>query len=233
MKKDKRGTWPQAIFTLILPILIVLILRWALIEPYVIPSGSMIPTLLIHDHILVNKLAYGLHLPFSKRWLMQWGHPEKGDVVVFRYPEKPELFYVKRVVATAGDELELIRGRLHINGQEIPVGPLSSDDEKRLTALAAYETGYEYFIEQGRTIRYRDPQSAIFNKITVPAGRFFVMGDNRDESYDSRFWGFVEEDSLIGRASYIWLACESTLDSAPAICNPSKLRTSRMLLHIQ
>src|SRR5262245_60651682 len=107
-------------------------MRWLLIEPYVIPSGSMIPTLLIHDHIFVNKLAYGVHVPFSKQWIVAWKNPQRFDVIVFRYPKNPEVFYVKRVVAVAGDKVSVRDGQLHVNGETI-------SQEKFL------ESDFEYF----------------------------------------------------------------------------------------
>src|SRR5262245_4100685 len=92
LKKSLKGTWPQAIISFFGPIVLILIIRWAIFEPYVIPSGSMIPNLLIHDHILVQKFAFGLRLPFSDKWLLHWADPKPGDIVVFRFPNNPEVF---------------------------------------------------------------------------------------------------------------------------------------------
>jgi signal peptidase I len=96
--KNLKGTWNQAILTFLFPILLVLGVRWALFEPFVIPSGSMIPNLLIHDHILVKKFAFGIHVPFSDKWLVQWTKPSRGEIVVFKYPENPEVYYIKRLI---------------------------------------------------------------------------------------------------------------------------------------
>ena len=114
---DLRATWPQALLTLFGPILLFLGVRWLIAEPFVIPSGSMIPTLHIHDHILVNKLAYGVHVPFSKSWLTHWSNPKRGDIVVFRYPENPDVFLVKRAIGLPGDRVALQSGALRINDQ--------------------------------------------------------------------------------------------------------------------
>jgi len=172
-----KATWRQAFLAFFFPVFLVMTARWLLIEPYVIPSGSMIPTLLINDHIMVNKLAYGVRFPFSKNWwLVRWADPVRDDVVVFRYPLNPEVFYVKRVAAVPGETVE-------VQGQEVVVGP----DE------------------------------------------YYVLGDNRDNSSDSRYWGMVPKANIIGRASLIWLSCEDKLPSAPFICNPQTLRASRFL----
>jgi signal peptidase I len=194
-------------------------------EPFVIPSGSMIPTLHVHDHILVNKLAYGLHVPFSKKWIFQWASPRRGDIVVFRYPENPDVFYVKRAIGLGGDRVTMEHGTLVVNGEKLPIERSSPS-----TAVPADEDSFEYFAENGHLIRYRDQYSASFEEITVPEGKIFVLGDNRDQSNDSRFWGFVPEENLIGRAWLIWLACDATLPSAQFLCDPTTLRWDRVFL---
>ncbi len=105
--KNLKGTWDQAILTFLLPILLVLGVRWAFVEPFVIPSGSMIPNLLIHDHIIVKKFSYGLHIPFGDVWIAQWSAPQRGDIVVFKYPENPDVYYIKRLIGLPGIELKL------------------------------------------------------------------------------------------------------------------------------
>jgi signal peptidase I len=223
MKKDLRGTWPQALLTFFLPIFLILFLRWLIIEPYVIPSGSMIPTLHIHDHIFVNKLAFGIHIPFGKKWIVNWSSPKRGDIVVFRYPENPEIFYVKRVQGVGGDEIGLRDGHLLVNGNKVDLNPQDYTES---------EDGFQYFKEKNYTVRYRDPERANFHPVKVPEGHYFMMGDNRDQSSDSRFWGFVPQEYLIGRASVIWLACQSTLPSASFLCDPQTLRWDRFLLSV-
>jgi signal peptidase I len=232
----KKATWRQAIGTLLLPLALVMFVRWVLVEPYVIPSSSMNPGLQVHDHILVNKLAYGLRLPFMQKWLVKWSGPQKGQVVVFRYPEKPELFYVKRVVAVAGDEVEVIHGKVFVNGEKHELVPLENGQLDFLKSHFAFDEDFQFFKElvnqSSYMVRYKDPSVSFYKKTKIPEGKFFVMGDNRDESYDSRFWGFVSENALIGKATWIWLACNRTLESAPSICDPSQIRWNRLLLPV-
>jgi signal peptidase I len=227
---NKKGTWPQALVTFLGPILGVLIFRWLLLEPFVIPSGSMIPTLLVHDHILVNKLSYGVHLPFSEKWLLQWATPKKREIAVFKFPKNPDVFYVKRVVAVAGDEIAVEHGQLLINGEVVPQ---ESSPEKY--SGEQDETDFDHFFELGNTVRYRagNKENSFYEKTKVPAGYFFVIGDNRDQSSDSRFWGFVPEANAVGRAWVIWLSCDKTLQTAPFLCDPQSMRWARMFLRAQ
>lgn len=221
MGKDLRGTWSQALLTFFFPIVLILTIRWLLVEPYVIPSGSMLPTLQIHDHIMVNKLAFGMHWPFSKKWLWHWSTPEKGEIVVFRYPQNPEIFYVKRVQAVAGDELSMENGQIQVNGQKLDLTSLPHP---------AAEDEFSYFKERNYTVRYLEREISNFHKIKVPENHFFVIGDNRDQSSDSRVWGFVPVENLVGRASFIWLACHETLASANFLCDPRSITWDRLLL---
>ena len=231
--KNLKGTWPQALGAFLTPILLLLGLRWLLIEPFVIPSGSMIPTLLVHDHIFVNKLAFGIRVPFGAQFLLQWDAPEKGQIVVFRYPENPDVFYVKRVLATGGDEIEVIHGQVSVNGVSLP--QLAAEAPVGLDAEGDH---FDYATEIGLTqgkyiIRYRDRELSQFPKTRVPEGSFFVMGDNRDQSSDSRVWGFVPVQNAIGTAKRIWLSCGQTLASAPFICAPQAIRWGRLLKKVE
>lgn len=233
-----RGTWPQALRTFFLPIVIVVGVRWLLVEPFIIPSGSMIPTLLIHDHIAVNKFRYGIKVPFSNLFLIQWSHPQRGETVVFRFPDNPDVFYVKRVVAVAGDQIEVRDGNLVINGEVIPQTALPLDVPVK---NIAFEPSFDYFLEnhlssvteEAHVVRYRNKSASFFHPVTVPPNSFFAMGDNRDQSSDSRFWGYVPEQNLIGSATYIWLSCEKTLESAAFICDPQTLRWNRFGLRVK
>lgn len=222
-----KTTWPKAIAWFIAPLLIAMTLRWALFEPYVIPSGSMIPTLLVHDHILVNKWAYGLRLPFSENWLVRWKNPQKGEIVVFKYPVDKETFFVKRIVATGGDVIEVKRGTLIINNQVI-----DRVESAPVPTVEDFED-FNYYLENLNSKSFisrssKDLSSDEFGPETVPAGHFFVVGDNRDQSSDSRVWGFVPEENLMGKASLIWLSCENTLPAAPLICDPKVIRWTRI-----
>ncbi len=225
-----KGTWNQAILTFLFPVLLVMVVRWALIEPFVIPSGSMIPNLLVHDHILVKKFSFGLKVPFVDKWLIRWGAPERGDVVVFKYPENPDVYYIKRLVGLPGDRLEIHAGRITLNGQPLPLKPLQVTDS---------ETGYEYFLESNGNVSYpvrfmfREDSGASYDTFVVPEAQYFFMGDNRDQSSDSRVWGAVKADHLVGKAWVIWLSCNSTLPTMTFVCDPSQLRFDRLFKSLQ
>lgn len=229
-KTNLKGTWPQAIGTFLLPVLIVFSIRWLLVEPFVIPSGSMIPNLLIHDHILVKKYSLGLKIPFSDFWLMRWRTPQRGEVMVFRFPENPEIFYIKRLIGLPGDVV-VVRGsgQITVNGQEwtLQAEPAREEDN------------FSYYMEstgqQKHVVRfYGDPLASDESKeYRVPEGEYFFMGDNRDQSSDGRVFGYVPEKYLIGPASVIWLSCENTLTSVSYICDPRQIRWKRLFNSVQ
>ena len=186
--------------------LVVLILRSFLVEPFRIPSGSMIPTLLVGDFILVNKYNYGIRLPLINKKIIDLGTPERGDVVVFRYPQDPSTPFIKRVVGLPGDKIEYRDRRLFINDFEILpeylgtyVGIKSS--AQHTGAKIAQEDLLGHSHEILLTPRANNPS---FSGL-VPAGNYFVLGDNRDNSRDSRYWGYVPDENLVGRAFMIWM----------------------------
>lgn len=227
--KNLKGTWNQAILTFLLPIFLVMGVRWALIEPFVIPSGSMIPNLLIHDHILVKKFAYGLHVPFSNLWLINWSAPQRGQIVVFKYPENPDVYYIKRLIGLPGDRIEVKAGRISVNGQKLS---LKAFNEQGL------DNEFFYFTEQNGDMNYpvrffSQEDSGDARVFEVPPGEYFFMGDNRDQSSDSRFWGFVKHDYIVGQAWMIWLSCESTLPTMTFVCDPSQIRFQRLFKKLQ
>jgi signal peptidase I len=225
VKKDLRGTWRQAFLTFFAPILLISFTRWALVEPFVIPSGSMIPNLLIHDHIFASKLSYGLHVPFSSKWLTRWAAPQRGEVVVFRYPKNPDVYYVKRIIGLPGDQIRMSHGVVFVNGQAMDLVPLPGKEQ---------EEGFAYFTENGHHIvRYQNKDQADYDTIQVPESHYFALGDNRDQSADSRVWGFVPENNLVGRAKLIWLSCAKTLPSASFLCDPQTLRLNRFLISVE
>ncbi|MEM1002730.1 MAG: signal peptidase I [Bacteroidota bacterium] len=187
-------------------LLIVLILRSFVAEPFRIPSGSMMPTLLHGDFILVNKFAYGLRMPVLHNLFWENGLPDRGDVIVFRFPQNPSLDYIKRVVALPGDRIEYRNKVLYINEQEIMQVDLGkykgmgrdaemNGAERKLEKL--FMTDHEILVSK---LRY-----PVDNFWVVPEGQYFVMGDNRDNSNDSRFWGAVPEENLVGKAFMIWM----------------------------
>lgn len=249
--RSLKATWPQALWAFLVPLGLLVVSRWLLFEPYVIPSGSMIPTLLVHDHIFVNKLAYGIRYPFKHDWLITWKEPQPGEVIVFFYPENMDLFFVKRVIAVGGDRIRIQGRRLWVNDQEFEHRPLMSpeklpqdqDMDESTEGRSVFEN-YEFFNENGHFVRFRKPapsedlatsqdlSETLTEDFVVPPDSLFVMGDNRDESSDSRSWGFVPRAYVLGRASVIWLACSDTLPTAPFLCDPEKIRFSRLLTFI-
>ncbi len=202
-------------------ILLVFVLRSFIVEPFKIPSGSMIPTLQIGDFILVNKFTYGIRLPVINKKIISIGDPQRGDVMVFRYPEDPSLDYIKRVIGIPGDKVAYQDKRLFINGQ--PLETTRMDDylhPERLYYSKQFiekAKGIEHrtlndddapgFISDATQFPYRS--NCLYNNAgvicTVPAGHYFMMGDNRDNSRDSRFWGFVPEENIVGKAFFVWL----------------------------
>jgi signal peptidase I len=196
-------------------LLLILVFRSFLAEPFKIPSGSMMPTLLVGDFILVNKFAYGLRLPVLNTKILSVGEPKRGDVFVFRYPENPKEDYIKRVIGLPGDEITYRNKTLFINGKEIPesyVGPYTGPSEPTNRMAGA-----QVKLEQLDGVDHRImelPQLQIGHEGTwkVPDGYYFAMGDNRDNSLDSRFWGFVPEANLVGKALVIWMNWDSGID---------------------
>lgn len=185
--------------------LIVLLLRSFLVEPFRIPSGSMIPTLLVGDFILVNKYVYGIRLPVLNTKVLELGEPQRGDVVVFRYPLDPATPFIKRIVGVPGDRISYRDKRLAVNGREIP---LHAGGAYVGVGSAAQHTGAELYREDlggsAHEILITPGAPTLQGEYEVPAGHYFVLGDNRDNSRDSRFWGFVPDRNLVGKAFYIW-----------------------------
>ena len=210
--------WTAGLFPVIL---VVFVLRSFLFEPFKIPSGSMIPTLRVGDLILVNKFYYGIRLPVFNTKLIANHMPERGDVMVFRYPPQPSLDYIKRVVGVPGDEVAYLNKRLTANGHLAPTSEapdfFDKDAARYVKQFAEEQNGHRY-----NTLNYDDrpafvPGASDFtNKqncqysvegvvCKVPDGHYFMMGDNRDDSLDSRYWGFVPEANIVGKAFFVWM----------------------------
>jgi signal peptidase I len=188
----RKGRLREYVEAFAIALLIALFVRTFVIQAFKIPSGSMENTLLIGDHIFVNKFLYGYHVPHTKGRILSFSSPDHGDIIVFVFPEDPTKDFIKRVIAVPGDTVEIRNKDVILNGKPI--------DEV-----------YTRFAE-GNTIdglvRSRDNM----DPVTVPDGKYFVMGDNRDRSYDSRFWGFVEEDAIIGKALFIYFSVDWNVD---------------------
>ena len=205
-------------------ILVVLLLRSFLAEPFRIPSGSMMPTLLVGDFILVNKFSYGLRLPVLNRKVVELGAPEKGDVVVFKYPQNPSVDYIKRVVGVPGDRIAYKSKVLYVNGE-----PQSQEPQGIYQGVGsgARESGSLRNLESLGSLKHQvliNPLAPDFGfgcqvlqrgEIEVPPGAYFVMGDNRDNSNDSRCWGLVPEENLVGKAFMIWMHWDSNRAGFP------------------
>lgn len=245
IERNLKGSWPQALAQFFGSILFLLAIRWAFFEPYVIPSGSMIPALLVHDHILVNKFAYGLRVPFATTHLLRWAEPKRGDVIVFRSVERPEIFLVKRVIGLPGDRITLdANSRMRINGEMVTGAPLSADEiraateswsaESREHAGATLDFLHEAIGESHPVVMHeRGRTQAESGPYVVPPGHLFMMGDNRDNSADSRVWGPLPLDHVLGRAVLIWLSCEETLPDASRLCDPKTVRWKRLFTRIK
>lgn len=210
--------WTAGLFPVILA---VFVLRSFLFEPFKIPSGSMIPTLQVGDLILVNKFHYGVRLPVINTKVIANNEPQRGDVMVFRYPPQPSLDYIKRVIGVPGDEVAYLNKRLTVNGQPVPRinQPDYFDGEQmRYTKQFGEELGGRRyntlnddmrppFVSPITDFAFREncryPAEGVVCK--VPPGHYFMMGDNRDNSLDSRFWGFVPESNIVGKAFFVWM----------------------------
>ena len=211
--------WTAGLFPVIL---IVFLLRSFLFEPFKIPSGSMIPTLLVGDLILVNKFHYGVRLPVLNKKIIDNNPVQRGDVMVFRYPVDPRQDYIKRVVGIPGDEISYANQKLSINGQPVVVQPLGEfydEDSLRYAPKFSEKLGA---VEHNILVNPQQPSyfgglpknfpfaencrySAEGMSCKVPPGHYFMMGDNRDNSQDSRYWGFVPDENIVGRAFFVWM----------------------------
>ncbi|MFZ6688973.1 signal peptidase I [Undibacterium sp. SXout11W] len=202
-------------------IALVFFLRSFLYEPFKIPSSSMLPTLFVGDLILVNKFTYGIRLPILNKKVVEVNNPQRGDVMVFKYPEDPSVDYIKRVVGVPGDKVVYKNKRLLINGNEMTYQAMPDFlDEEHLSYFKQYSenlTGVPHRIlnDEQSPAFVRDPhnfpkrENCTYNmdgfSCVVPEGEYFMMGDNRDNSLDSRYWGFVPDQNIVGKAFFIWM----------------------------
>ena len=188
-------------------VLIVLLLRSFIAEPFRIPSGSMMPTLLVGDFILVNKFSYGIRLPVINKKIIELSEPNRGDIVVFRYPKDPTVDYIKRIVGLPGDKVVYSNKKLTIN--DLPVQQTSLGSYQGLgqgEEMSGAEDLLENLTGVEHRILIRNGTPTVEFVYVVPEGNYFAMGDNRDNSNDSRYWGPVPEANLVGKAFFIWMS---------------------------
>ncbi|MFZ5448457.1 MAG: signal peptidase I [Thermodesulfobacteriota bacterium] len=188
--QPKKPFWREYGESLVIAVILALVLRAFLVQAFSIPSGSMQPTLLIGDYLLVNKFSYGIRNPFTNKVWIPIGNPQRGDIVVFIFPQDPSKDYIKRVIGLPGDRIQIIDKKLYINGKLYE------------TPQAVYNDPLVIPAPQDRTDSARDN----LGPVEVPANSYFCLGDNRDHSYDSRFWGFVPMDNLRGKAFIIYFS---------------------------
>jgi signal peptidase I len=224
-------------------LLIVLVIRSSLLEAFKIPSGSMLPTLLVGDQIFVNKLAYGLRVPFTEWFLdkplyfFRTKEPARGDIIVFKYPEDPSIYFIKRIVAIPGDTVEMKNKIVYLNGKPYNRNPVPEDQLNKIFKSLEDSTVpytrdrmkvyHDQFDHTTGTIMI-DTQSYYsvdMPEIKVPENQYFVMGDNRDNSKDSRFWGFVPFDYIKGNAVVIWLSIWLDFEQQSFTFRPERIGT--------
>jgi signal peptidase I len=187
--KRKKSVFREYAEAFAAAVLLALFIRAFVVQAFKIPSGSMLPTLLVGDHLLVTKFVYGVDLPFVDGKVMAFKTPERKDIIVFKYPEDPTRDFIKRVVGVAGDRVEVRSKRLYVNGEPLEVENAMFTDP---------------------TVRPADvDRRDNFGPVTVPEGKVFVMGDNRDNSHDSRYWGFVDVSEIRGKALVIYWSWDS------------------------
>ncbi|MCG8391699.1 MAG: signal peptidase I [Pseudomonadales bacterium] len=210
-KGGQAGKVVETSNSLISVFFVVLVIRSFIVEPFTIPSGSMLPTLKVNDFILVNKFAYGLRLPVTNTKIIETGEPERGDVMVFKYPENRNQNFIKRVVGLPGDTVQVKDNVLSINGETVErelVREWEGPGAWRRQYVETLGNTSHLIWQEGKVNPFTGrklPQARTQGEWTVPEGAYFVMGDNRDNSNDSRFWGIVPEELVMGEAFLIWM----------------------------
>lgn len=211
--------------SLVVIFLVVMGLRSSFFEPFHIPSGSMIPNLFIGDFVLVNKFSYGFKLPFTDYlktpvYLTEYSPPKRGDIIVFRYPEDTNISFIKRVIGLPGDEIEIINKKVFLNGKPLMADTVKEIDPNFDRSFKGRDVRFfnSKVDEKNFTYQVTDyPTQGDDGKFKVPENSYFCMGDNRDFSADSRYWGFVPKDYIRGKAMFVWFSLRNPiLDEVPA-----------------
>lgn len=213
LKDPDFWTWffKEWVLTVGLAFAVALLFRSTIASPRHIPTGSMIPTIKVGEFIFVNMMKYNWHLPFTKTILSERAQPERGDIVVFEFPNDPDKDYIKRVVGLPGDIIEIRQKKVIVNGTPLELVPVEDRqilddltpkyDPAKLTLYTEKNGKHEYLV-----IHSSKEVAQNFGPVTVPPNEYFVMGDNRDDSYDSRFWGSLPREKIFGTGSFIWLS---------------------------
>lgn len=224
-QKKKKGAFREYAEALLTAVLVALLIRAFVIEAFKIPSGSMIPTLSVGDHIFVNKYIYGLRIPFTKYRILKVGEPKRGDVVVFIYPVDEGKDFIKRIVGLPGDRIRMAGQEVWINGEklkrlELEVEPYPGDKRRLIVRDGKLRTipsspgwrDFDYYEEQvgeaDHVVQYEKNLDRQAFDVVVPEGQYFAVGDNRDNSADSREWGFVPAENVKGKAMFVWLSID-------------------------
>ncbi len=207
--KNKRSIYKEYIEPFLIAAVIALFIRQFAVEAFKIPSASMVPTLRIGDHLLVNKFIYGPRIPFTDTRIFSWKEPKRGEIIVFKFPLDESKNFIKRVVGVPGDKIQIRKGKLFINDAAVPLSDLGTYDDRDQSSGSFSSARAELLDEQLGTVKhhilYLHDQSGVnFGPELVPKESVFVMGDNRDNSQDSRVWRFVKYDKILGRALIIY-----------------------------
>lgn len=239
-RNPKMDRIKKEVVSLFWALLLVLVIRSSVIEAFKIPSGSMIPTLLVGDQIFVNKFSYGLRVPFTD-WIgekpiyfFRRENPARGDIIVFKYPVDPDIYFIKRVIGVPGDVIEMKNKIIYINGVAQERLPIPDPEKSKLLDVVTESPEYsrdrmeifhqKFDHETGAImVDNQSYYSENFPAITVPSDQYFVMGDNRDNSKDSRFWGFVPFDYVKGRAFIVWLSLWIDFDTFEVTFKPNRI----------
>ncbi len=207
--KKNKSIYKEYIEPFLIAAVVALFIRQFVVEAFKIPSGSMIPTLTIGDHLLVNKFVYGPRIPFTDTRIFTWKQPKRGEIIVFKYPENESKNFIKRVIGLPGDKIQIINGTLYINDKPVSATPIGVQEETESDAIGSSSDRVMLYDEHlgnvDHLIQHLYDQSHYnFGPILVPNDSVFVMGDNRDNSQDSRVWGFVKDNKILGRALIIY-----------------------------
>lgn len=220
--QDKRGKWSDIFKSIAILLVLYMTFRWIIFEPFVIPSGSMETTLLVQDYVVVKKWQYGIRIPFTKTWLSGPKVPQRGDIVVFKAKDESGNFIVKRVVGLPGETVSMdARGSISINGVPFQYAEQVQQDSQ-------YRVYWEDNGHKSYRVQYfADMEQTPFNK-EIPEGEIFMMGDNRNQSADSRFWGSLPLPRIMGKLVVIWMSCNESDSYSSFLCSPDQFRTERL-----